>query len=435
MECFNDLLLKLQEVHDREMQGWQVKVQELSNKKGCDIKRMEELFTRNQQMKEQHRILTENIKTLENRLRAGLCDRCTVTQEVANRRQQEFEVSQIQTLQHISLLAGEMNNLKRENKRLKDEIKSLRAALESHSEHSSNSSTTDVKPISSPELSPFSGPVALVGTATSRSSIQPPDGDPVSKTDMGQRSLETEHKQPRGMSRSHFESYKSLPLSTLTLPSWKREHGVMCAAERRGQSIEPLDQRSIVPPQTLLLKNSSSSTVAEVNPSRHVLHTPISCRPQLIESNPAALPWPLSESSDWRSVTATGTSQMIQPSSKPNQQRFPNLVQKSQHASSRKPVFEVPWSKHSTPLSPVKDPTGVFRLRSLSEDVERQSKPQDKKEIQPGKAERVSGQGLTEMYEGPLDLSDRGKSKCSQKPSGLILINTTYRPTRRGVDK
>lgn len=32
-----------------------------------DTKRMEELFTKNQQMKEQQRILTENIKTLENR--------------------------------------------------------------------------------------------------------------------------------------------------------------------------------------------------------------------------------------------------------------------------------------------------------------------------------------------------------------------------------
>lgn len=32
-----------------------------------DTKRMEELFSRNQQMKEQQRILTDNIKTLENR--------------------------------------------------------------------------------------------------------------------------------------------------------------------------------------------------------------------------------------------------------------------------------------------------------------------------------------------------------------------------------
>lgn len=40
------------------------------------------------------------------RLRAGLCDRCTVTQEVAKRRQQEFEVSQMQTIQHITLLGS-----------------------------------------------------------------------------------------------------------------------------------------------------------------------------------------------------------------------------------------------------------------------------------------------------------------------------------------
>lgn len=32
-----------------------------------DTRRMEELFSKNQQMKEQQRLLTENIKTLENR--------------------------------------------------------------------------------------------------------------------------------------------------------------------------------------------------------------------------------------------------------------------------------------------------------------------------------------------------------------------------------
>ncbi|XP_031694819.1 RBBP8 N-terminal-like protein [Anarrhichthys ocellatus] len=130
MECFNSLLLKLREVHEREVEGWQGKIQELSNKKGCDTKRMEDLFSKNQQMKEQQRVLTENIKTLENRLRAGLCDRCTVTQEVAKRRQQEFESSQIQSIQHITLLAGEMNNLKKENKLLREDLRSIRAAFE-----------------------------------------------------------------------------------------------------------------------------------------------------------------------------------------------------------------------------------------------------------------------------------------------------------------
>ncbi|KAM7404218.1 hypothetical protein PAMP_011585 [Pampus punctatissimus] len=34
MEGFNELLLKLREVHEREVDGWQAKVHELSNKKG-----------------------------------------------------------------------------------------------------------------------------------------------------------------------------------------------------------------------------------------------------------------------------------------------------------------------------------------------------------------------------------------------------------------
>ncbi|XP_023257667.1 DNA endonuclease RBBP8-like isoform X3 [Seriola lalandi dorsalis] len=416
MECFNDLLLKLRELHEREVDGWQVKVQELSNKKGCDIKRMEELFTRNQQMKEQHRLLTDNIKTLENRLRAGLCDRCTVTQEVATRRQHEFEASQIQSLQHISILAGEMNNLKKENKRLRDEIRNLRTALESHSDHSSNSSSvTEVKqPNSSPDLSPCSVPVALIAEATSRASNQPSDGDTAVKTERDQRREETKHRQLRGMNRSHFEPYKSVPLSTLTLPSWKTEHSV--TRERRSQSIERLDQRSSIPPQALLPKNSSSSTSGEVNSNRHVLHTPVPCRPQPIKSSPVTLPWPLSESSDWVSVAAAGTSQLMQPSSKLNVPRFPNLIPISQHTNSRKQVFGSPWSKQSSPQPPVKDPTVVFRLRSLSEHVESQITPPDKKEIQPTKAEMVSGEELKEIYEGPLDLSDRGKSKSNQTP-------------------
>ncbi|XP_040919953.1 RBBP8 N-terminal-like protein isoform X3 [Toxotes jaculatrix] len=428
MECFNDLLLKLREVHEREMEGWQVKVQELSNKKGCDTKRMEELFTRNQQMKEQQRLLTENIKTLENRLRAGLCDRCTVTQEVANRRQQEFEASHIQTLQHISRLVGEMNSLKKENKRLRDEIRNLRAALEGHSDHSSNSSTvTEVKPNSSPDLSPSPGPMALITVATSRASKQPSDGDVAVKTETDHRTEESEHRQSRGINRNHFESYKPVSLLTLPSPSWKTEQSVTRAGERRSQSIEGLDQRSSIHPLAILdslRKNSSSSTSGEVNPSRHMLHTPVPCRPQPINNSPVTLPWPLSESSEWVPVAAAGTSQVIQPSSKSNPPRFTNLIPTSQHASPRRQVFGSPWPKHSAPQSPVTEPTVVFRLRSLPEHLESQIKSQEKKEIQPTKAEKASREGLRETCEGPLDLSDRGKSKSSQKPrdeSPLVL--------------
>ncbi|XP_074499321.1 uncharacterized protein rbbp8l [Sebastes fasciatus] len=417
MECFNSLLLKLREVHEREVEGWQGKIQELSNKKGCDTKRMEELFTKNQQMKEQQRLLTENIKTLENRLRAGLCDRCTVTQEVAKRRQQEFESSQIQSLQHISLMAGEMNNLKKDNKRLRDELRNFRAALDrGHSDHSSNSSssttttTTEAKPNSSPDLSPPSGPMALVSTATIRAGNQPADGNIAVKTEADQRTEESDHRQLRGMNRGHFESYKPL--------SWRTERGVTRVGERRSQSVEGLDQRPCILPQGLLLKNSSSSTGGEVHPSRHVLHAPVPCRPQPMKSGPATLPWPLSESSDWvAAAAAAGSSLTVQPSPKSNLPRFPNLIPTSQHASPRRQVFGSPWVKQSGHQPLAKEPTVVFRLRSLAEHVESQIKQhQEKKEILPPNTERVSGEGLREAYEMPLDLSDRGKPKSSQTP-------------------
>ncbi|XP_026189116.1 DNA endonuclease RBBP8 isoform X3 [Mastacembelus armatus] len=419
MECFNDLLLKLREVHDREVEGWQVKVQELSNKKGCDTKRMEELFTRNQQMKEQQRLLTENIKTLENRLRAGLCDRCTVTQEVAKKRQKEFEASQIQTLQHISIMAGEMNNLKKENKRLRDEIRNLKAALDrGHSDQSSNSSiTTEIKANSSPDLSPSSVSVGLNNTATSRASHQPSDGDVAVKAEADQRAEETEPRYVRAMNKSQFESFKPLLLSSLVSPSWKTEHSIR---DRRLRSVEALDQRTSVPPHPLLLKNVSSAAGGEVNHSRHVLHAPVPCRPQPIKSSPVAVPWPLSESCDWVSAAAASTGLLVQSSSKKTPSQFPSIIPTNQHTSPSRQVFGSPWHNQSTPHPIVKEPTVVFRVRNVHEHVESQPKPQEKKEILSSKSEKIS-EGLRETYEGPLDLSDRGKSKSDQAPSDSAL--------------
>lgn len=43
--------------------------------------------------------------TPSRRLRAGLCDRCMVTQELARKKQQEFENSLLQNLQHVFILS------------------------------------------------------------------------------------------------------------------------------------------------------------------------------------------------------------------------------------------------------------------------------------------------------------------------------------------
>lgn len=78
----------------------------------------------------------------------------------------------------------------------------------------------------------------------------------------------------------------------------------------------------------------------------------------------------------------------------------------------------------------------MFRLRTLSEHIESQIKPKEKKEIQPTKVEMVSGEGFKEMNEGPLDLSDRGKSKSSQKPrDDSPIVLQSEETVRKSPDK
>uniref|UniRef100_A0A8C9A3Q1 RBBP8 N-terminal like n=1 Tax=Prolemur simus TaxID=1328070 RepID=A0A8C9A3Q1_PROSS len=126
-ESFTESLNRLKETHEKEVLGLQNKLLELNSERCRDAQRLEELFAKNHQLREQQKALKENLRVLENRLRAGLCDRCMVTQELARRKQHEFESSHLQSLQHIFILTGEMNGLKEENEALKEEVKRLRS--------------------------------------------------------------------------------------------------------------------------------------------------------------------------------------------------------------------------------------------------------------------------------------------------------------------
>nr|XP_013805719.1 PREDICTED: LOW QUALITY PROTEIN: RBBP8 N-terminal-like protein [Apteryx mantelli mantelli] len=126
-DSFAEFLNKLKEIHEKEVQGLQTKLTELTTEKCRDAQRIEELFAKNHQLREQQKVLKENVKVLENRLRAGLCDRCMVTQELAKKKQNEYESSHFQSLQHIFILTNEMNRLKEENKTLKEDVKRLRS--------------------------------------------------------------------------------------------------------------------------------------------------------------------------------------------------------------------------------------------------------------------------------------------------------------------
>ncbi|XP_032943542.1 DNA endonuclease RBBP8 isoform X3 [Rhinolophus ferrumequinum] len=119
---FKELWTKLKEYHDKEVQGLQVKVNKLKKERILDAQRLEEFFTKNQQLREQQKVLHETIKVLEDRLRAGLCDRCAVTEEHMRKKQQEFENIRQQNLKLITELMNEKNTLQEENKKLSEQL-------------------------------------------------------------------------------------------------------------------------------------------------------------------------------------------------------------------------------------------------------------------------------------------------------------------------
>ncbi|KAG9474543.1 hypothetical protein GDO78_004703, partial [Eleutherodactylus coqui] len=141
-ESFTEALHRLKEIHDKEVVGMQAKLTELTMEKCRDSQRIEELFSKNHLLREQQKVLNENIKVLENRLRAGLCDRCTVTQELAKKKQQEYENCYFHNLQQISSLTNEINMLKEENKTLLDELRKNKCAEMNSSERSRSRSRT-----------------------------------------------------------------------------------------------------------------------------------------------------------------------------------------------------------------------------------------------------------------------------------------------------
>lgn len=174
----------------------------------------------------------------------------------------------------------------------------------------------------------------------------------------------------------------------------------------RVQTVDGLEQQSCPMSPHTILKNPLSSS--EVNPSRHVLHAPVPCRPQPIKSNSVVLQW----------GSPPSTNQLMKASAKSPLLHLSNMTAGGQHDNQKRQGFGHSW--HRQTISKPSEPTVLFRLKSLSENVGGQIQQHSKAESSPVMVEKVSADGAREVLDGPLDLSDRGKSKPSQSPSEFL---------------
>ncbi|KAJ8276948.1 hypothetical protein GJAV_G00069700 [Gymnothorax javanicus] len=126
-DLFKELWERLRECHDMEMQGLQDKVNKLKKERCLDAQRLEEFHSKNQLLREQLKSLQDNVKVLEDRLRGGLCDRCSVTEELMRTKREEFESTKQQNLRLISELMKERNSLQDENRKLCQEVEELKS--------------------------------------------------------------------------------------------------------------------------------------------------------------------------------------------------------------------------------------------------------------------------------------------------------------------
>ncbi|NWR73480.1 RB8NL protein, partial [Centropus unirufus] len=248
-ESFTEFLNKLKEIHEKEVQGLQSKLTELTTEKCRDAQRIEELFAKNHQLREQQKVLKENVKVLENRLRAGLCDRCMVTQELAKKKQNEYETSHFQSLQHIFILTNETNHLREENKTLKEELKRLQSLEES---------TKPPGVTSRESSSTSSSPLALLS----------PESRNASSEKAAHRGAEETHREAPGLElREEKPAGQRSPPSSRTSPSTVLQEASL--AEIASQRIANQLHGTIA-----LMRPSSRPCLLEKSPSRAAVSPP-----------------------------------------------------------------------------------------------------------------------------------------------------------------
>ncbi|XP_059901074.1 DNA endonuclease RBBP8 isoform X1 [Gadus macrocephalus] len=126
---FEELWTRLRECHQNEIQGLEAKVGKLKRDRCLDAQRLEEFYSRNQQLKEQNKALIDTVSHHEERPRAEGCDRCANLQQNFTAKQTEFENLCQKNLYLIASLKSEKNSLRDENLRLITELEKLKASI------------------------------------------------------------------------------------------------------------------------------------------------------------------------------------------------------------------------------------------------------------------------------------------------------------------
>lgn len=116
---FEDLWRQLGECHQNALQELEAKVAKLKKERCLDAQRLEVFFNRNQQLKEQNKNLQDTISSLEERLRAGECERCAILED-------NLKSNQGQNTHLINKLKQERKAFEDENGRLNTELENLK---------------------------------------------------------------------------------------------------------------------------------------------------------------------------------------------------------------------------------------------------------------------------------------------------------------------
>nr|XP_057915492.1 DNA endonuclease RBBP8 isoform X1 [Doryrhamphus excisus] len=122
-DSFHTLWKQLWDCHQTGLQELEEKVCKLKKERYLDAQKLEVFYTRNKELKAQNKALQDAISLLEERLRAGECDRCSILEE-------NLKSSQTQHEQIIIKLKHERKCLADENDKLYAELQKFKSGGE-----------------------------------------------------------------------------------------------------------------------------------------------------------------------------------------------------------------------------------------------------------------------------------------------------------------